>query len=343
MIQRSILVGLCLTLSLVFGTAHAFRNSCYYLQVSQSPATATDSDRTKLLSEIQIYAQKLQKNTLDPNIDARRLILASDWYGQEKNGTNEPWLVYSESTLQQWLRGAEFVQKNFATMRFVSSELKQIHEQVMKGSFFKGYEQRRIRFALQSGVIAQSEGTSMLDAIARGERINFSKVDHNSLAVRFREHALDDDLTQGRPLLMRPGELTETGLAELERSDLVKVARVQNDHETQIFLEFPRSSSVEPLVEIELRKLRTVLQSRQTSPEKFRELAVIYRNLLLIHPFLNGNGRAIRLFMDSVYLKMGLAPPIHSFDQEFTMTRPEIEGRLMLGMAQYLQYRGIAP
>jgi Fic family protein len=175
-------------------------------------------------------------------------------------------------------------------------------------------------------------------AIANGERVRFSKVDHRDLVGKFRSEPLDNDLTQGRPLLMRGESLSSEGLSELQKSAIV---RVRNES-GQIFLEYPPTERVRGLVEAELVLLRQALKGNDTAQSKFQTITRVYRNLMLIHPFLNGNGRAIRLFMDAAYLRIGLPPPVHTFENEFTMSHAEIQSRTLLGMADFLRERRLA-
>ncbi|MBP9682767.1 MAG: Fic family protein, partial [Bacteriovorax sp.] len=62
---------------------------------------------------------------------------------------------------------------------------------------------------------------------------------------------------------------------------------------------------------------RDALRQSQTDKEYIKNVVILEKMLIAIHPFLDGNGRTIRLLSDALYLKRKLPLPLHPRKDDF--------------------------
>jgi len=55
-----------------------------------------------------------------------------------------------------------------------------------------------------------------------------------------------------------------------------------------------------------------------------RAALILHRDLIMIHPFLDGNGRTLRLFMDMILAKRNLPLPLNPFEKEYSSSIEDI-------------------
>ncbi len=275
---------------------------------------------------------------LTPELDGQRLILADGWRDEQLSGATRPWYAYTQGTFAAWLDGARYVRRNFKDFSFSPRTLQHIHSLVSRGMYYRGYERRRIEQAFLLGKMPENTYRELLKDIDDRKEIYYSQTDHTSLGGRFREDPLDNDITGGGILRTDGRNLSPKELDNLRSLSSITITNIvsMDDGLLQIRIRYPKVSEIETLVSEALQKAQRTVESRASLDDKLVAIVQMETELIAIHPFLNGNGRAIRLYADGLLMRLGLPPPIHLTDNDFVLSLADRTAYVKSGMLLYL-------
>jgi len=274
-------------------------------------------------------------------VDARRLISRRDWDAALGRVPCEPWNGYGADALATWMDAVRRVSSQPPTRPVSGAFLREIHRWAMSGHYFKGYERRRIQAALGRGQITRAEHDALLARVERGERVYFSGADHARLPGAFRSDPLDSFvhngesfLPDGRRYMIRDelDRLRSNRLFSVDETSLVEIRPGR-------FLgavHYPAVHRIEEEVRNVLERAERALQRPVPPAEVVRAVVETGRDLMSIHPFIDGNGRTIRLLADFMLNVRGLPPPLYPNELDVMMTLDEAFHFTLRGMVDYV-------
>jgi hypothetical protein len=290
------------------------------------------------------WAQLKQERAdfLRPEIDLRRLLDPTDYFAHSASvrpTADSMMAIYGETVSRDWLETADWIQRNHAQIPVNPSTLREIHRRACAHLLFSGYEGRRVLQEIRAGRLTREEAEGRLQAIRQGRPIQ--TIDHQQLRGVYRSDPLDEvehrgSLTESlQPSSpgASPGGVRESRTfseRELQGVRAIPWMRVeersvrQNPNRTYTALTFYASPSQIEAAVAQVFSDYTRLVNHQSDPVNRLQAALDLQVALVgIHPFLDGNGRTIRLLLDLIYLKEGLPVPLEPFQEEFTLSRQE--------------------
>ena len=284
------------------------------------------------------------KRLVDPADDFREL----DTLGTSTKfslGTIDP---YTDS-LWLWYRAMGFIGANAQGRPLSSSLLKEVHQAAFEGLPFKGFEGRRIVNRFKRGEISEEEKKRLLKQAYAGKSV--SGVDHKSLVGRYRSDPLDQILHRGSSFLTdgrRYFTAEELKQVRSNRWMTINESSVREFEPGKFFADtyFHDVKKIEQAVDQVMRETEFAFLRATTLEEKVAVIVHFQRELISIHPFLDGNGRTVRLLGDLMYVRIGLPPPYRPNEHDLEMTGEELMNYTRKNMAKYLnawidQYRVI--
>lgn len=188
--------------------------------------------------------------------------------------------------------------------------LQEIHSVVAKNQYYAGFERRRVREAFRAGGIGENAAVDSLMKIDRG--ISFTKLDHRNFAGKLRKDTLDSfvytgEVANGNRILREDFEgMSKNPFFWSDRKSIKQFA----DGQIQARFYYVPPSLVEKVTKEVIERAAANLEAAKTDEEYIFYSAALLRDLMTIHPFLDGNGRSIRLFIDMILAKRGLALPL---------------------------------
>lgn len=276
---------------------------------------------------------------LNPQIELRRLINEEDWAKAELTMPDAPEMYYGADSAEDFMNAVKYMKSLPHSTPISIDLLKNIHAIATKKHFFKGYEQRRVKLAYSNGDISLQEARSSLDAIEQG--ISFTHIGHDKLSGKFRTEKEDDFFHTGDNFL--PGGERYFTVDDLDKYNTnpyffedidSRVELSKNQFKSEFHYIY--SSDVESEVRNLFEKAIPFLDSATSDEEYIRLVNKLELSLMSIHPFLDGNGRAIRLFADFLYHKRDLPPVLRPKEYDFTMSLEEIYEYTIQNMNDYL-------
>ncbi len=279
-------------------------------------------------------------NSGKPQIDARRLINAEDWPLAVASHSTKPWTYYGRNTMADWLNGLRFINRNADGTPLSVDLLRKIHRTVSEHLPFHGFEGRRIRKLYDEGKISKDEFKELLRQ-AYKENKEVSGVSHAQFRGRFRTDDIDQISHNGssvdangsrfftkRELNAIRGNsymtVDERSVRQIGPDAFSAQAFYHNVHHVEaatrrIIDEATRNLAQAPSVETEIR---IILQMQ--------------KDLMSIHPFLDGNGRSVRLMCDLLYQRIGLPPPLRPNEADLTLSIDEAYEYTRANMIDYI-------
>ena len=301
----------------------------------------TLSDLKDIYSSLNSYLD----NTLVKDIEARRLINQEDWVKAAKTKGEQRHLYYGKTPIEDWFKGRDYVLSIPEGRAIDHTLLKDIHRVTTQNHTFHGFEGRRIRARFDKGEISREEFRELLDQAYKNNK-EVSGVPHSSLVGKYRSDLIDQIEHRGSSFDSSGKRyFTEKELQSLRANKYVTIDE----------------KSIKPLViggkpagfmgkasYMDVQKINEnvdwVLLAFDRSLKKaggnlnmvLEATVKMGRDLMSIHPFLDGNGRTIRLLMDFALKKYGLPPSLYPNEQDFIMSTEELIDFTRKGMRDYL-------
>jgi len=283
--------------------------------------------------------------TVLPKFDALRLLNYSDSEFQSRDAGFDSLARLGPRTWDDWRSAATWVHAHSKTADVSVNVLQQIHKLALKHHYYIGYNMRRIKLDADSGKISQNEYFILARRIlSEGERIEYSGNSSASLHGKFRNESLEEFRHEGESLdNLGLKYLTEF---EFERMRQNKFFTLDPQRPTQhvdgrvyATFDYVPTKDVSKLTDKVISKARNALAKNPTKVEVVQIVAELYHALISIHPFIDGNGRSIRLFCDLILMKYDLPPPSRGSENDFEMTVEETTAQYTQGMAEYILLR----
>lgn len=279
------------------------------------------------------------RGRIDPEIDARRLVGAQDW----RKNKERPWEAYGTLTLETWSRAAQEVRDlavaGPGSLELSGSLLRRLHSLAADGLVFRGFEGRRIRERYRKGELSEDEARVLLRrAFERGEEV--AGTPHSAWVGKFRSDPLDQIEHRGSFFDKDGSRYFTTEELEAVRSNPYMTLDEKSVHQKSpgVWLAEARYlevSKIEQAVETVLARANESLKTARTQRERIGIVVEMQKDLVSIHPFLDGNGRTVRLLCDLVYESHGLPPPLYANENELTLTKEQAIGHVLDGMLAY--------
>lgn len=309
---------------------HSLRKFCSGLFLSVDPHIVLARD----LSKSYLSVRQEHKHALNVWVDPQRLIHRSDWSAAKSQMQLDPWNFYGEQTLLDWSKAVEFTASLSPDVSLDTSVFKNIHATALKNHFYSGYEKRRIHSRFDSGEIDATQRDLLLKSLKRS-------TDHSLLAGRFRTEELDQYVDRGEFFDSNGTRYISELQLRVARQDPYRKVREETIREIapgrytgEIAL--VRNADVQAAVTEVLVQMNRELQSSGTEWEIVQAVSKAERHLISIHPFVDGNGRSIRLFSDLVLDRYGLPPPLFPNEGDLGMTVAEVAEFKLEAMRAYV-------
>jgi len=234
-------------------------------------------------------------------------------------GDYGPWLNADE--FQDWRRAYETYVQGGNSHEISLKTLQEIHKTTMDKAFFTGFERRRLRRDYRQGKLTKNAAIEKLMEI--DQQKSYTQTPSKSLAGKLRENVLDSfeyegDLQTEKLERYIPADEIEGILANpyfrLERNSLEKID--ENKYRARFHYVPPKFVKEETSKVIQNASAR--LRAAKDNESYVRAALTLHRDLITIHPFLDGNGRSIRLFIDMIFAKKNIPLPLTPFEKEYS-------------------------
>lgn len=269
----------------------------------------------------------------EPDVEIQRIFTSGEVAKAKASGQWASLIGSTEAV--NWLKTWDWLRSSVGSLEVGPSLLRQIHRKVMNDSFFAGYERRRIRKALHEGKLTEQEAQTALEAVESG--VPFTSIFHSELGGRYRD-SMDILIDRGEPgVPLTREQLQGAALNPLLRLD-EKTLRTYPDGENwSVDIHLVAPKDIDRLVRLAFQKFNGLTAHPMAPRDYIRAVTDLELNLIAIHPFLDGNGRSIRLLRDFLLIKAGLPPPLNAFEFDFyTPLEVQVRDRIV-GMQKYLQ------
>lgn len=348
-VKTQIIRGFCYFILAIFLTSvHANSLKCLQNQLSDAQdfarAALTKIDtNTSLdsLSDIYTSLRETTDNKLIKNLEARRLINQEDWEKAIAQTQEEAWRTYGDQTMNSWFKGREFVLSLPKNQSIDSDLLKTIHKIVSEKHKFHGFEGRRLLHRLRKGEISKEEFETLRKrAFENNEEI--AGTPHSSLTGRYRSDSIDQVEHRGSSFTKNGSRyFTKNELEELQKNKYVTVneASIKQTGENSYtgvayYLDVEK---ITPAVKDILKSSQKKLKDAKTPRDIVEIVVQMEKDLISVHPFLDGNGRSIRLLGDYVLRVYDLPPSLYPNESDLTMSLEEAVDFRIKGMKDYLK------
>lgn len=266
----------------------------------------------------------------DKPVEIKPISKSSDYAFHEtidlkRFGAFGPWLNNKE--YQDWRKAYEtFVQAGNQHEVSVKT-LQEIHRMAMNNAFFSGYERRRVRRDYRNGNLTKASAIEKLLEV--DQQKSYTGTKSETLAGKFRENVLDSFEYEGEHQTEKleryiSAEEIEGLLANpyfrLETNSLTKI----DETKYKARFHYVPPKFVEDETEKVIKNAATRLRLAKDHESYVRAALILHRDLITIHPFLDGNGRTLRLFMDMILAKRNLPLPITPFEKEYSSSIEDI-------------------
>ena len=222
--------------------------------------------------------------------------------------------------------------------------LQDIHSVVSRRQFYSGFERRRIREDFRLGKLTEKEALDSLMKVDAG--VSYTGVDHSGFAGKLRKDPVDNFVYTGEPSVgegISGSDFRGMSANPFFWLDPKSVKRLPNDEYEATFHYVP-PKEVESITRLVIERAAIGLESATSDKQYIQTTAILMRDLATIHPFLDGNGRSIRLFGDMILAKRGLALPLRPMKEaglsEYTDDVETIAREMANQMRQWKMQKG---
>ncbi len=256
---------------------------------------------------------------LSLGMEARRLVNTEDWLHASGNALE----VYGPKVYSNWSMAARYGSSVAKTAEIGPELLKTLHTIALQDHYFVGHEKRRVERDLAEGKISPEVAAERLSHVNLRDRVVYSGVDQASLAGKFRSDPLDSFVHNGDQKSDQGRWMAGPDLESFRKNPYLKVdeATIRERRPGQFTgdVHFVPPAEVEKAVSEIFAQLNLDLAASKTDRERVVAICRMRRDLMTVHPFLDGNGRAIRLLADLLYERYDLPPPIQFHERDMNM------------------------
>lgn len=282
---------------------------------------------------------KIHKNR-SLKVDAKRLINEEDWNKALQKGKATPWFTYGETTIEDWNRAKKYVESLDPSNPATVSLLKSIHIKSTQNLPFHGFEGRRLKMQYERGLISEEAFKKGLQQAYKDNK-EIHQVPHHDLRGVFRSSQYDNITHAGSSLddkgvryfsLSEKDAMINNPYIDAIESTFIKTGPDQYRGKVHYISPERVSRAVDDILkttELELKRSKNIA-------EKVSIIQLMKKNLMSVHPFLDGNGRTIRLLEDYLLRRYGLPPSLFPNEADLTMNVTEATEYTRLQMINYV-------
>ena len=337
---------LCLLFLPFFATAYNIECVRTALQSDYffARSTFTDINNTTTidnLSDIYIHLNTATDSKLVKSIEAQRLINQGDWRMTRQSMSRSAHRAYGDSTIDDWFKGREYVLSLPKDQKIDSDLLKEIHKIVSKNHKFHGFEGRRIRQRFENGEISHAEFKALLNK-AYKENEEVAGVPHSSLRGLYRHEAVDQVIHKGSRFAQDGSRyFTQAELNALRKNPYItldesSIKKISENTYTGTARYAP-PQDIPSAVDNILQTTESKLRQAKTQREVVEIVVTMSKDLISVHPFLDGNGRTVRLLGDYILRRHDLPPSLYPNEADLTMSLNEAVNFQVKGMKDWLR------
>lgn len=280
---------------------------------------------------IKFFSNEVKNIKLVNEIDSNRFIAAVEQAPVPSH------LKYGKETWSDWVNGVSFIKTKINSNQLNTQLLKDIHFITSEHMPFNGDYKRSIRDIYRSGEISKYEA---IKAINKFETDKNNHLDNQAFRGIFRKQEIfihnGDSFTKEGHMYFMAQELEGFMKNPYFNVDLKSIKIVNNE------VIFADVYYLHPeLIEDTVDKVLTKADARLNTPaittrEYIETIVLLEKALISIHPFLDGNGRAIRLLCDLLYQRRGLPVPIRPIEDDMTAGVDEMVEKTIHNMNEYV-------
>jgi hypothetical protein len=237
-----------------------------------------------------------------------------------------------------WRNALRYVEQNAEGRPLNFDLLKDLHKLSCRNMTFKGYEGRRLLNKYKNKEISEADFKKSLQALYNQGQV-FSGQDHQALLGQVRNSELDNLSHQGSARDSNGQRyFTKKEFEAFKANRLVTLVKASYREEldgkirAEFFYHRPRE-----LEAVSSQIINEAILKIQKTKNLENQIAValqLQKDLLSVHPFLDGNGRTVRLFMDLLYDRLGLPVPLRPNENDLIMDPKESADYLRSQMIQ---------
>lgn len=348
LIMKKTIWGVYIVLALHFPVVQASSLDCLKEKLSADShfARAAFSEINsgtdiKSLSRIYTHLREATNNKLIKNVEAKRLINQEDWKKASHQLKKDAWRAYGNKTMNDWFKGREYVLSLPKEQTIDSDLIKKIHKTVTQSHKFHGFEGRRLLQRLRRGEISHEEFNILKKRVFENNE-EIAGTPHSSLRGVYRQDPVDQIIHRGSSFKSDGSRyFTKNELEELRKN---KYITVDENSIKQIgknaytgTARYEDVAKVGEAVESILKASEKKLKGAKTSREIIETVVSMEKDLISVHPFLDGNGRTVRLLGDYILSRYNLPPSLYPNESDLTMSLSEAVEFRLKGMRDYLR------
>lgn len=312
-------------------------------EIQFAKSVYTEVDPNSSVESISLLYRNLKKDKepIEKNIESQRLINQDDWEVAKKEMGNNAWKYYGDKTIEDWFEGLAYIDSLPVNLGLDSKLLKKIHQIVTQNHKFHGYEGRRIREKYDSGEISKEQFRNQLDkAYQKNESV--SGVNHDELKGHYREDQVDQILHNGSSFdsngkryftLKELNQIRDNQFMTVDERTVMK--KGEGVYTGRAY--YHDVSKVEKSVDKVLARTNKKLKKAKNPIEIIKIVIQMEKDLISIHPFLDGNGRTVRLLGDYVLKRNNIPPSLYPNESDLVMSLEEAAQFQLEGMRSYLK------
>lgn len=291
-----------------------------------------------------------------------------------QKGTFRPYFYYGVRSFIDWARADSFVKRvsDDEGTEWSVDLLKAIHRMALGSRKLERYRNNRLAVLLTRGAISKQEYEALKKTVKAHDPLRFPGIGDFDFRGVLRASPLDELAYTGTSRIRETlAGLSADGRSpfHLTRDELEKLIESRNGDDrffTGRELEAIRENRFIHISEQSIRKigddafiaegqycptatlLRNLtdavaeadreLQSATSLCDRVRTLVRLNKSILGTHPFFDGNGRAVRFFIDVQFLRNGLPPQFYPNEQDLE-TADEVQVEFIRkGMVDYIRF-----
>ena len=293
------------------------------------------------LSGIYTHLREVTDHKLIKNLEAKRLINPEDWKKASSQLKENAWRTYGNQTINDWFKGREHVLSLPKDRPIDNGLLKEIHKIVSENHKFHGFEGRRLLERFHRGEISRKElDTLQKRAFEKNEEL--AGTPHSSLRGIFRHEPIDQIIHRGSSFKEDGSRyFTKSELDELRKNKYITVdessiKQIGENAYTGV-TRYEDVNKISEAVKSILRNSEKKLKTARTPRQVVEIVVSMEKDLISVHPFLDGNGRSIRLLGDYVLSRYNLPPSLYPNESDLTMPFNDAVDFHIKGMKDYLK------